>query len=161
MHGACAKPAKRAKAVRLEVLQADFAAALLDGDAAPALLPSLHDRGERTLGRLALYRGNVHAAWDKALGNAFPVVRALVGDEFFAALGRAYARAYPSSSGDLNMFGGCFAPFVGSFEHARSLPYLSDVATLEWAVHCAHYAADANALPRERMAAISPHDLLR
>jgi hypothetical protein len=160
-HAAAATLASRAKPVQLEALQADFAAALLDGHAAPALLPSLQDCGERTLGRLELYRGNLHAAWDKVLGSAFPVVRALVGDEFFTALGRAYGRTHPSSSGDLNTFGAGFAGFASRFEHARSLPYLGDVAALEWAVHRAHYAADANALPRERMAAISPHDLLR
>jgi hypothetical protein len=147
--------------VQLEVLQADFAAALLDDGAAPALMPALHDAGGRTLERLALYRGNVQAAWDKALAVAFPVVRAIVGEEFFAALARAYGRAHPSSSGDLNMFGARFSGFVSRFEHTRSLPYLGDVAALEWEAHCAHCAADADALARERMAVISPHDLLR
>jgi hypothetical protein len=147
--------------VQFEVVQANFAAALLEADAAAALLPSLRDRSAGALGRLALYRGNLHALWNKSLGNTFPIVRALVGEEFFAALARAYGRVHPSVSGDLNTFGARFAEFVGSFEHTRSLRYLGDVATLEWAVHCARHAADASALPRERVAAISPHDLLR
>lgn len=144
----------------LERLQADFAAALFDGDAALALLPELEPCTAFSARRLGLYRGNVHAAWDKALAHAYPVVRALVGEEFFAALARAYGRAHPSASGDLNEFGVHFSAFVHADERTQSLPYLPDLAALEWLVHRAHSAADAPLLARERMALISPHDLL-
>jgi hypothetical protein len=144
----------------LERVQTAFAAALADPAAAAALAPALVARDTRTLERLALYRGNVSAAWERALANTYPVVRALVGDEFFAALARAYGRAYPSVSGDLNRFGAHLARFVAGFEHAQSLPYLGDVATLEWAVHRAHYAADAVVLTRERVVALPPVELL-
>jgi len=145
---------------RLDRLQADFAAALVEPSAAAALTPALvgHDAG--VLDRLALYRGNVSAAWEKALANAYPVVRALVGDEFFGGLARAYSRAHPSVSGDLNRFGARFGAFVDEFEHTRSLPYLGDVAALEWSVHVAHYAADPVALTRERIGALPPDELL-
>jgi hypothetical protein len=71
------------------------------------------------------------------------VVRQLVGDEFFGGLAHEYAAHYPSSSGDLNQYGTQFAPFLGQFAPARALPYLGDMAALEWACHRAHYAADA------------------
>jgi len=145
--------------VRLEALQADFAATLL-GKPAPALLLSVRDNGAGALDRLTLYRTNLQAAWEKALGNAFPVVRALVGEEFFGGLVRAYGHVHPSTSGDLNRFGASFAGFVATFEPAQALPYLRDVAALEWTVHRAYYAPDAAALARERMAVISPHVLL-
>ncbi len=144
----------------LDRLQADFAAALSDGDAASSLLTALDPCDALSARRLGLYRGNVHAAWDKALVNAYPVVRALVGEEFFATLARAYGHVHPSASGDLNEFGLHFSAFVHAHERTRSLPYLPDVAALEWLVHRAHYAADAPLLARERMAVISPHDLL-
>jgi len=144
----------------LERVQAAFAAALDDPGAVAAFAPALVARDQRTAERLALYRGNVVDAWEKALANSHPVVRALVGDEFFAALARAYGRANPSVSGDLNRFGDRFAKFIGVFEHTQSLPYLGDVAALEWAVHRAHYAADGNKLTRERVAALPPVELL-
>jgi hypothetical protein len=144
----------------LERVQAAFAAALDDPGAVAAFVPALVTRDLLTAERLALYRGNVVAAWEKALANSYPVVRALVGDEFFAALARAYGRAHPSVSGDLNRFGDYFAKFVAAFEHTQSLPYLGDVAALEWAVHRAHYAADGNKLTRERVAALPPIELL-
>jgi len=144
----------------LERIQTDFAAALAEAGAGAALLPALVAGDERVLDRLALYRGNVSAAWEKALANAYPVVRALVGDEFFGGLARAYVRAHPSVSGDLNQFGARFGEFIGAFEHTQSLPYLGDVAALEWRVHVAHYAADPVALTRERIGALPPDELL-
>jgi len=146
--------------VPLDRLQADFAAALVDSSAASMVARALAGSDARVLERLALYRGNVNAAWEKALANAYPVVRALVGDEFFSGLARAYGRAHPSVSGDLNCFGSRFAEFIDGFEHTRSLPYLGDVAALEWSVHAAHYAADPVALTRERIAASPPDALL-
>jgi hypothetical protein len=146
--------------VQLERVQADFAAALAEPAAAGALLPGLVTDDARVLDRLALYRGNVSAAWEKALANAYPVVRALVGEEFFGGLARAYGRMHPSVSGDLNRFGARFGEFIEAFEHTRSLVYLGDVAALEWCVHVAHYAADPVALTRERIGALAPDELL-
>src|SRR5262249_9564316 len=49
---------------------------------------------------------------------------------------------------------------VANFDHARLLTYLPDVAALEWAVHRAHYAADADSIARESIAVLSPQVLL-
>ncbi len=144
----------------LEDLQRDFAAALASHANVPALRPWLDTTDPRTDERIALYRGNLVGAWQKALSNTYPVLRAIVGAEFFDAMARAYGLAHPGSSGDLNRFGGEMSAFVGAFEPARALPYLPDVAALEWQVHRAHFAADAEPLPRQRLAALLPHDLL-
>jgi hypothetical protein len=144
----------------LESVQTDFAAALFDARRASTLLPSLLHPDKQTLERIALYRGNLLAAWQKALSNAFPVVRALVGDEFLDALARVYGHAHPSSSGDLNRFGEHFAAFIADFEHTQTLPYLADVAALEWIAHRAHYAANAIVLSHYRIGSLRPHQLL-
>jgi uncharacterized protein len=93
--------------------------------------------------RLAIYKANVAAAATKALTAAYPVARQLVGEEFFGGLAREYLRAFPSSSGDLFDFGDEFAGFLRSFPHTQSLPYLPDLARLEWRVHRAYGARDA------------------
>jgi hypothetical protein len=144
----------------LEHLQSRFAEALTDPLRAQDIDAEIAGCDSRTPGRLALYRGNMHAAWEKALANAYPVVRTLVGEEFLGGLARAYGHAHPSTSGDLNRFGLRFADFVRGFEHTKALPYLGDVAELEWAVHRAHYAADSFGLSRDRIAALPPTDLL-
>ena len=58
-----------------------------------------------------------------------------------------------SASGGLNELGGHLADFLPAFAPARELPYLADVARLEWLVHKAHYAADHPRRPRCRQAA--------
>ncbi len=140
----------------LGTLQHAFAAAIAARDVRDADVSALEGPPERVRARLGLYRGNVQANATKALANAYPVVAQLVGDDFFGGLARAYAARTPSTSGDLNEYGEAFAAFVGAFEPARELPYLADVAHLEWRVHRAHYAADAAPIDVGKVAALAP-----
>lgn len=94
-------------------------------------------------GRLAVYRANVYGTWRKALASAFPIVRKIVGDEFFEGLAHVYAKGHPSCSGDLNEYGERLPEFLETFPDTRDLPYLPDVARMEWLAHRAHFAADA------------------
>jgi hypothetical protein len=144
----------RRGAVAPEDLQQSFSQALFDGAREAALLGQI--KSGVPADRLALYRGNLTATWDKVLGAAFPVVRALVGAEFFTPLARAYGKAHPSANADLNHFGDTFATFLASFEHVADFPYLPDMARLEWLLHRAHYAADAAPLDAGELAALSP-----
>jgi uncharacterized protein (UPF0276 family) len=96
--------------------------------------------------RFGLYRGNLTSTWAKALAAAYPVIAQLVGEEFFAALAREYGRSHPSENGDLNRFGAHFESFLRGFEHVRDLPYLPDMARLEWQLHRIHYAPHEAAL---------------
>lgn len=132
----------------LGALQERFAASLYSVSADAALLPDLLGPG-----RLGLYRGNLAAAWDKALSAAYPVLRRLVGEEFFAALARAYGRAHPSRDGDLNRFGDEFAAFLRTFAPVKDYPYFPDMARLEWALHRAHYAPAAAPMDAAGLAA--------
>ena len=94
-------------------------------------------------GPLAIYRASVQGNQRHALQAAYPVVARLVGSAFFAEAARAYGVAHPSRSGDLHRFGDRFAGFLASYPHAAGLPYLPDVARLEWARHRAALADDA------------------
>jgi hypothetical protein len=108
--------------------------------------------------RLAVYRGNGAANGRKALAAAYPIVEKLVGAAFFDGLALEYARHSPSREGDLNEFGHAFAQFLAGFPPVRELPYLPDVARLEWAIHRAHYAADAEALDVLRLAEVATEE---
>ena len=136
-----------------------FAGALLDPARTAPVLEQL--QGEQGLNehRLALYRGNLGATWDKTLAAAYPVVRMLVGDEFFSGLSKAYGRAHPSNSGDLNRFGADFDVFLRHFRHVADYPYLPDMAALEWALHRAHYAPAAEAVTAAQLAGLSPEQM--
>ena len=136
----------------LPELQRAFGAALVDPGRAAALAPQL--RGPRPLERLAVYRGNVYANCGKALAGAYPIVCKIVGTGFFEGLAREYARAHPPESGDLNEYGARFAEFVAAFPHTQDLPYLPDVARMEWLAHRAYYAADVAPLAPARFAGL-------
>ena len=134
------------------IAQAAFAAALLDPErACPAGLTAWN--GADPARRLAVYRNNVVSSLIDALADTFPVVAQLVGDEFFRAMARCFVQARPPTSPMLVRYGEDFAAFVRGFPPAASLPYLGDVARLEYARLLAYHAADARALDRAQIAA--------
>lgn len=102
--------------------------------------------------RYAVYRNNVVMSLIDALADTFPVVRQLVGEAFFRAMACEYIYRHPPRSPVLARYGEGFADFVAGFEPAFCVPYLADVARLEWAWVCAFHAADARSLPVQEMA---------
>lgn len=130
----------------LEDIQHKFAFALLDAEQVQHALPLFSTPSDQLVGRLAFYRGNLSAIWSQALANAYPVLQKLVGLEFFEQMARAYGRAFPSQLGDLNHFGAELPKFLARMPETADYPYFPDVAALEWQVHRAYYAADADLL---------------
>ena len=121
--------------------QGAFAEALLDPARPPP--PGLVRPDGRPAGRrFDIYRNNVVVALIEALGEAFPVVRALVEEEFFEAMAGVYVRAHPPSSPRMMFYGEGLAAFLEGFPPAAGLPYLPDVARLEYARRLAYHAAD-------------------
>jgi uncharacterized protein (UPF0276 family) len=134
--------------------QQDFAAALFDPHTtAPA---GFAGDAHAAAARMALYRGQQTGAWHKVLSAAFPVLRQLLGDEFFEGMSRAYGIAHPPEVADLNVFGAAMPAFLHSFASAADYPYLADMARLEWAVHRSYFAADADAVNAADLEAWSP-----
>lgn len=97
---------------------------------------------------LVAYRSNGHALAQRALAGAYPVVLQLLGEENFFALALELWQHHPPQRGDMGQWGGALAGHIESLAdlHAQE-PFLSDVARLEWLLHCAATAADAAADP--------------
>ncbi|MGE3319512.1 MAG: putative DNA-binding domain-containing protein [Candidatus Berkiella sp.] len=91
--------------------------------------------------RLQIYRNNIFISLTESLNNVYPTVFSLVGEDYFKALAKEYIIQYPSTSGDLHTFGDRFSDFLSIFSPVKSIPYLPDVASLEWAAHQAFHAA--------------------
>jgi hypothetical protein len=96
--------------------------------------------------RLQLYRNNLVISLTEALAAVYPVVQRLVGDDFFRIACRDYIPQFPPRQAPLHEFGKDLPGFIRTYEPAASLPYLADVAALEWAWHRAYHAADADKL---------------
>jgi hypothetical protein len=133
--------------------QAGFVAALRAPHAPPPA--GVRGRGsELPARRFGIYRNNVHASLCTALAHTFPVTERLVGKDFFRAMARTFvARELPRTPVLLE-YGETLPAFIDGFEPAAGLPYLGDVARLEWAAHEAYHAAEAEPLAREALAAI-------
>ncbi|NWK78617.1 DNA-binding domain-containing protein [Aquitalea sp. LB_tupeE] len=95
---------------------------------------------------LAVYRNNYRLGLMDTLKMIYPVCGQIVGEEFFTGLAREYSKRNASLSGNLHEYGGLFGDFLQGFPPAQTLPYLADVARLEWAVHRSYYAIDQQAL---------------
>jgi hypothetical protein len=145
--------------IHLADAQKQFFDALADTAAEPQALPMFKGDPALVAQRFALYRGNLSASWDKTLSAAYPVLKALVGEEFFGGLTRAYGKAYPSQMGDINQFGAHFPDFLMTFPHVAEYPYFPDMARLEWALHRAHYADNAPAFNPAEVAQLAPEQL--
>lgn len=109
--------------------------------------------------RFKVYRNNVQASLTRALAAAFPVIEQLVGAEFFAALARAFIATSPPRSPVLLHWGADFAAFLAKFPPVAHLPYLPDVARLEYARGQATHAADAAPVAPDALSTSTPEAL--
>jgi hypothetical protein len=139
----------------LRELQLEFAGAVFE-EADTRMGQQVRANGLSGARRLQVYRNNVFASLISALGAVYPVVQRLVGDGFFRYAADRYIRLHPSTSGNLHDFGGAFAEFLATFPAAAGLPYLPDVARLEWAYHQVFHAAEHAPLDLSALRAIPP-----
>ncbi len=141
-------------------IQTAFRDAVL-GRVDPAAFAAAHlvDDGFDPARRLQVHRNNTLITLTEALGAVFPVVRRLVGDDFFAFAARRFIEGRPPASGTLIDYGAGFAAHLAGLDAAAGLPYLADVARLEWAWHESFHAADASPLDPARLAKV-PQDRL-
>jgi hypothetical protein len=136
----------------LSELQRGLRAALLDGD--ESVTAAIVGDGLAPAARLAVYRHHVLTSLTAALETTFPVIVRLVDVRFFRFACDRFVRAHPPAGPCLFEYGATFADFLAGFEPCRHLPYLPDVARLEWAMNAALTAPDAAALTAERLRAL-------
>jgi hypothetical protein len=99
--------------------------------------------------RFLIHQNNRLSGLIEHLSETFPVVKALVGDDFFNGMSIEYIDQLRLDPPILNIMGASFAAFIEQFEHAKDLPYLADVARIEFARVRAFHAADQAALSSE------------
>lgn len=134
--------------------QAAFAAALGEpGRSAPDDVQRPVPGAAQTR-RFDVYRNNVTVAAIDALGEIYPAVQTLVGEEFFRACARVYFDQSKPVSPLMHLYGADFGMFLDGFPPAQSLRYLGDVARLEYARLQAYHTADAAPITIADLAAV-------
>lgn len=97
-------------------------------------------------GGVAIHRANHFHGLSAALAVAFPVTRQIVGEAFFDAMAQFYVRQNPPRSRVIAQYGDTLGDFIADFPPAGEVPYLADVARLEYRRIAAYHAADASLL---------------
>ncbi|MDP1963021.1 MAG: DNA-binding domain-containing protein [Reyranella sp.] len=142
----------------LRDLQAAFAAHVAGGDRADLAAAVIADSISAEA-RLRVYRHHVAYSLGAALAATFPTVQALVGEDFFRTMaGRFVARELPAQP-VLSEYGAGFADFVADYAPASGLPYLGDVARLDWALSVAFHSPMDRRLSAADLAAIAVEQL--
>jgi hypothetical protein len=142
----------------LRDLQAAFAAHL-SGEDRPDLAHIVVGDSIGAAARLRIHRHHVTESLATALAATYSTVQAIVGEAFFRAMAGAYVAKDLPRQPVLAEYGGDFPAFVADYGPAASLPYLADMARLDWALNLAFHttntgrlaAADLTGVPAERL----------
>ncbi len=146
----------------LRDLQENFISDCLSGDLTNDNLSMKNDicgQPISEIARMQLYR-------DSAIGNiiaplelTYPVIKDLVGDNFFDLMCHKYIEKHWPKSGNMNDYGKKFAEFIKDLEQTKSLPYLSDIARLEWLFHLSSLADDKQQSDWSKFAQLTEENL--
>lgn len=137
----------------LSALQRQFQHQLLEGGAAETLIKG--DARADAATRLGVYADAYRLRLLEVLGNDYPVLKQLAGEQLFEQLGRAYIESHPSLTPSVRWFGRFLPEFLAGLPPG-SRPAFADLALFEWKQGEAFDAPDAAAIGIEAMAAVPP-----
>ncbi len=106
--------------------------------------------------RLGIYRHAYVTRLIEALREYYPVLRQILGDEDFEALGTAFVRARPSVHRSIRWYGREVAAFLREEPPFAEQPILAEIATFEWQLAESFDSADAGVLSRAALAGVEP-----
>lgn len=147
----------------LRDLQAAFAAHL-QGEDLPVLADVVVGDAIAAAARLRIHRHHVRQSLAGALATIFPTVQAIVGEAFFGTMAAGYVLQDLPGQPVLAEYGANFPAHVSRYGPAATLPYLADIARLDWALNLAYHApmeprlgaSDLAGLPAERLFELKP-----
>jgi hypothetical protein len=101
--------------------------------------------------RVAVHVDGYPARVLESLRESFPALTRCLGDDEFAALARRYAAAVPLASYNLNDAGAELSQFLRDDPAVQRLPFLADLAALEWRITRAFHAYEQPPLEPRRL----------
>ena len=116
---------------------------ILTGTAAPSAQPLVNpQRGTPGEERLAVYAVGYLVRMREALRETYEAVHHALGDRRFGELAEAYATQHPSADYNLSFIGRHLEQFLKTSPLTDALPFLPDLARLEWHISLAFHAAE-------------------
>lgn len=108
--------------------------------------------------RQNIYHNNVIGTLACILADKFPLLKALVGEEYLMQCARAYIIQSPPQDANLAQYGDDFYIFFSRHTELHSMPWLCDIARYETACFLCETADDDTALTIEGLQAITEND---
>lgn len=112
--------------------------------------------GDSVERRWGIYGGGYVARLVEAVENDFPATRRILGPRAFESLVARYVRRFPPRSFDIGRAGDRLADFLTADPLAVDLPFLPDLARLEWRLAEAFVAENAEPLAWNALALVDP-----
>lgn len=92
---------------------------------------------------LQVYKANRAVLAERTLASTYPVMRQLIGEQSFTPLAQHFWQQHPPLRGDMGQWGAELPAFLEAAPQLAGEPFLGDVARIEWALHQAASALDA------------------
>lgn len=105
-----------------------------------------------------IYRHAYRARLAEALGNDFPCLSLLLGDQHWETLVKAYIRAHPSQYRSLRWFAQSLPAFVKENAPFSQQPIIGELADFEWQLRMAFDAADCETASMASLTAVPPEE---
>src|SRR3989338_1885656 len=121
----------------------------------PLLNPQGGSSGEE---RMAVYAEGYVARVMEALAEVYEAIHHFLGKEAFVDLTECYITAHPSHSYNLNFIGSQMPGFIGRTPYVEKLPFLPDLAKLEWQVAQSFHSFEGPVFDPSTLASYSEED---
>jgi hypothetical protein len=109
--------------------------------------------------RLAVHRNNMFVSLTNALRSTFPIVCRVVDEQFFFYVAEEFIKNRPPRQACLASYGDEFAAFLRRFPDCSGLPYLPDLARLEWLLHRAGHSDSPSPLAASALVGLAAKEL--
>lgn len=115
---------------------------------------------QKQLQRFSIYRNTIFLSLIESLSHVFSTVLNLVGEDNFKVLTREFIKHHLPEEAHLSAYGGKFSDFIRTQPQVISdIPYLADLACLDWQRHLSYFAEDCDTLDMISLSAMSPEDM--
>ena len=107
--------------------------------------------------RFMVYANQARIGCIETLAAVYPATQRLVGQDFFENMAALYVSRHPMKTPNVLEYGGDLPAFIATFEPLSALPYLPDVARLEWACHASLHAGHGEPPQPGEKVTLAPH----
>ena len=138
----------------LKQLQESFQQYLLRLDRPEIICEILGTENLSATARLSIYSDAYQSRLIDALASNFPTLQSYLESNEFNTLATTYVDQNPSSFRSIRWLGDQFPKFIVTCPTYRTKPYLSELATLDWAMTLVFDAEDSNIITLNEISTI-------